>query len=273
MVMASSVVGCAVVISYRFHQVKVAEAQVVVVVGVPDPEVPAFGRLVNIATCLSGEEFALVEVHRISLCSPALVGGQVLFAPKLLGKLFSSLPFHQYRTRLVADEAAFFGSFGEIKSLAGGEHRVVLTGLWTEQTIQLAKVGGVEGGQMKLVAGVRVASEKLLRFRLGDAVGSAWQAAVHRPEDNNRARLGMVALAVATSGGLDDRVQWPQRTERNGEIHVHTGFDELGRDKAAGQAITEAATDGIRLFPPVRRTEARGKVEAALIGAGVQQLE
>src|ERR1035437_793183 len=132
MVIASWVVGRAVGISYGFRQVNVAEAQVVVVVGVPDPKVPAFGRLVNVATGLGGEEFTLVEVHGVSLCSPALVGGQVLFAPKLLGKLFSLFPFYQHRTRLVADEAAFFGSFWEIKSLAGGEHRVVVAGLRTE---------------------------------------------------------------------------------------------------------------------------------------------
>src|ERR1035437_8116786 len=146
-----------------------AETQIVVVFGVQDPKVPAFGRLVNIATSLGGEEFTLVEVHGVSLCSPALVGGQMLFAPKLLGKLFSLFPFHQHRTRLVADEAAFFGRFWEIKRLAGGEHRVVVTGLRTEQAIQLAEVCRVEGGQMKLVAGVRMAVEKLLRLRLGGA--------------------------------------------------------------------------------------------------------
>src|ERR1039457_409964 len=132
-----------------------AETQIVVVVGVPDPKVPAFGRLVNVVTGLGGEEFTLVEVHGALLCSPALVGGQVLFAPKLLGKLFSLFPFYQHRTRLVADEAAFFGSFWEIKSLAGGEHRVVVAGLRTEQTIQLTEVSGVEGRQMKLVSRVR----------------------------------------------------------------------------------------------------------------------
>src|ERR1039458_2411303 len=273
MVIASWVVGRAVGVSYGFRQVKVAEAQVVIVVGVPDPKVPVFGRLVNVATVLGGEEFTLVEVHGISLCLPALVGGQVLFAPKLLGKLFSSLPFHQHRTRLVADKAAFFGSFGEIKRLAGGKHRVVLAGLWAEQTIQLAEVGGVESRQMKLVAGVRVAGKKLLRFRFGDAIGSAWQPAVCRTDENDRAWLGVAALAVAAPGGLDDRVQRPQGTERNGEIHVHTGFDELSRDEAAGQAIAEAAADSVELFPPVCRTEARGKVKTAVMGAGAQQLE
>src|ERR1019366_4767374 len=119
MVIASWVVGRAVGISYGFRQVKVAEAQVVVVVGVPDPKVPVFGRLVNVVTGLGGEEFTLVEVHGISLCLPALVGGQVLFAPKLLGKLFSSLPFHQHRTRLVTGQTARLGSGGEVE--LGGE--------------------------------------------------------------------------------------------------------------------------------------------------------
>src|ERR1035437_2838889 len=98
-----------------------AETQIVVEVGVPDPKVPAFGRLVNVVTGLGGEEFTLVEVHGVSLCSPALVGGQVLFAPKLLGKLFSLFPFYQHRTRLVADEAAFVGSFLGKKRLTDEE--------------------------------------------------------------------------------------------------------------------------------------------------------
>jgi hypothetical protein len=55
----------------------------------------------------------------------------------------------------------------------------------------------------------------------------------HRTENNNRTRLGVAAFAVATARGLNDRVQRPKRAERDGEIHVHTGFDELGGNEPA----------------------------------------
>ena len=41
-------------------------------------------------------------------------------------------------------------------------------------------------------------------------------------------RLGQVAFAVAAAGGLYDGVQRAEGTIGDGEIHIHTCFNELG---------------------------------------------
>lgn len=75
----------------------------------------------------------------------------------------------------------------------------------------------------------------------GGAIDTRRQFVIHWPEDMNLAN-GKPSFTITTSGHLDNRIQRPKCTPDSGEIHVHSGFDELGGDDAARLAGSKAIT-------------------------------
>ena len=98
-----------------------AEAKVVVVIGIPNPEVPIFGGLVDVAVGLRVKEFGLIQIHGVTLGFAAVGGSQVLFAEEFFGQFFSAipsifvLPLHEHSAGFVADQLAGFGSGGKVE--------------------------------------------------------------------------------------------------------------------------------------------------------------
>ena len=72
--------------------VQVTKTEVVVVIGIPDPEVPILRWLVDVASGLRVEEFALVEVHGVTLGFATFGGSEMLFALELFGKIRTAIP-------------------------------------------------------------------------------------------------------------------------------------------------------------------------------------
>src|SRR6266446_2238704 len=111
-----------------------------------------------------------------------------------------------------------------------------------------------KAGSSQPVASLKIGGE------YGDRLGVACRLTRNLAEDH----ICAAAFAVAPTSGLDDGIERANRTELDGEINVHAGFDKLSGDEAARLAVGKPFADQLQLFQPVRRTEARGKVEAVL---------
>ena len=62
------------------------------------------------------------------------------------------------------------------------------------------------------------------------AIRTRWSLIVLRAEYDHWTRLGMAALAIATTGGLDDGIERTEGAKSDGKIYVYSGFDELRGD-------------------------------------------
>ena len=152
-----------------------------------------------------------------------------------------------------ADETARFGSFGKIELRGEVEDLVGLGFLGALQPVQLREVSSIKIRPVKWRIGMP--GEKLLGLVHGGAIRPRRGRIVFGAEHDDRTRLGMVALAVAAAGRLDDGVKRSERAEGNGEIHVHTRLNELGGDEAARLACGKLFADELQLFLAMRRTE------------------
>src|SRR5436309_4662764 len=119
---------------------------------------------------------------------------------------------------------------------------------------------------------VGMALQELLCLGGGDAIRSRWRRAVFGPEDNDRTRLGVAAFAVAAARSLNDGIERAKRTERDGEINVHTGFNKLGGDEATGLASSKPFADEFQRFLAMRRAEPSGEMETILHGQKAEDL-
>ena len=60
--------------------------------------------------------------------------------------------------------------------------------------------------------------------------------------------LLVAAFAIATSGGLDDRIQWAKSTPSDGKIDVDTCLDKLGGDESVGNLMQWCVSVGGRCW-------------------------
>src|SRR6266516_2189244 len=108
-----------------------SESEIGIIIRIPDPEVPFFRRLKDVALGLCIEELALVKINREALGLAAFVGGQVFLMAKLRGEFLSSIssvpvvPFDEHGAGFLADEPAFFGDLGKVESFASGKDFVL----------------------------------------------------------------------------------------------------------------------------------------------------
>ena len=99
--------------------VEMTQAEVVVVIGIPDPEFPTVGGLVDATS--GAEEFRLVKIDREGLRLTAFGGGKVSFAAEFLGEFLATvspmlvLPLDEHGASFVADQAALFGGLGKVE--------------------------------------------------------------------------------------------------------------------------------------------------------------
>ena len=76
---------------------------------------------------------------------------------------------------------------------------------------------------------------------------------------------GEFAFAVAAAGGLGDGVKSGDAAKDDGEIDVHAGFDELGRDDAHGEAGAETRFDRVEDAGAVLSTHEGAEVKMGVV--------
>src|SRR2546422_10078559 len=99
-----------------------ASTEVVVVFGIPKPD--AFNCLNDVATGLSFEKLAHVEVDREALDAPPFIGREVFLAAEFGNQLLAIFPLHQHAAGVFANQTAFGSGSWEVERFAGGEHGI-----------------------------------------------------------------------------------------------------------------------------------------------------
>src|SRR5579864_58813 len=80
------------------------------------------------------------------------------------------------------------------------------------------------------------------------------------------------SLAIPATSGLDDCIQWSHLAEHHGEIDVHTGLDELGRNKVARLLVFESSPDCVKNLDTMGRTHPRREVKDVLRALNRQRI-
>src|SRR5579862_3586834 len=135
----------------------------------------------------------------------------MFFPLQLFREHIAVTPLHEDTAGTVTDELAGFVGLRKVELFAGGEDRVLLRRLRSQQRVKLAEVSRVELRLVQQLPRIEMTCEEFFRLCRGDLVSAGRCAAIERSEYHNRARLGVSALAVAAPGGLNNRVEWPKR--------------------------------------------------------------
>ena len=90
-----------------------------------------------------------------------------------------------------------------------------------------------------------------------NTVGTGRRLEFLRAEDDYGTRFCGLPFAIAAPGGLDDRIERTEGAEGYGEVHDHTGLDQLRRNQPTGQPVAQPLANGFQFLATMLRTQTR----------------
>src|SRR6266487_1991029 len=95
--------------------------KILIVIGIPHPEVPVLCGLVDIIVGLRVEELSLVEIDRVALRFSTFGGCEMLLPTELFGKFFAAIPtvlvfpLHKHSAGFIANQATGVSSSRKVE--------------------------------------------------------------------------------------------------------------------------------------------------------------